>query len=239
MRYRSLTGLGLVPTLAALAVIALTVSAGNWQVRRAHQKEALQQRFDALRVQPPLRLGARKLDADAMDLRRVAVRGQWIPDKMVLLDNRVMHGFAGYHVYMPLRIENAQVCVLVNRGWIGAAPDRSILPLVVTPAGTVTVEGLGRAAKGGAFQLAEDRSAGKVWQTISVERYAQWANLDLQPIVIEQSNGADDGLTRAWELPFFGIEKHRGYAFQWYALAVLTVVLYIGFSLRRARRFND
>jgi surfeit locus 1 family protein len=228
-----------VPALAAVAVIAVTVSLGNWQMRRAQQKEALQQRFDAVSKEPPVNLGAGKVDAEQLDLRRVTVRGTWLADDMVLLDNRVHHGVAGYHVLMPLRIEGAQVCVVVNRGWVGASPDRAQLPQVPTPTGVVTVEGVSRVARGGAFQLEKDSSTGRVWQTLSIERFRDWSKLDVQPIVVEQTSPADDRLIREWAVPYFGIDKHRGYAFQWYALAAVTAVLYLGLSLRGAKRRSE
>jgi surfeit locus 1 family protein len=98
------------------------------------------------------------------------------------------------------------------------------------------VDGLSKAPRGNAFQLAHDSSTGKVWQNVSVERFQDAFKLDLQPIIVEQASAADDGLVREWERPDFGIEKHRGYAFQWYSLAALTAVLYAVFSLRGAKK---
>ncbi|HWR87335.1 MAG TPA: hypothetical protein VN277_02820, partial [Acidiferrobacterales bacterium] len=49
--------------------------------------------------------------------------------------------------------------------------------------------------------------------------------LDLQPVLVQQTSVADDALVREWERPDLGIDKHRGYALQWYALAALTAVL--------------
>jgi len=225
-----------VPTLATVAMIALTVSLGNWQIRRGHDKEALQQRFDALGKEPPVDLGVAKVDASVLDLRRVRARGTWLPDYLVLLDNRVRHGVPGYHVFMPLQLEGSKLSVLVNRGWVAASPERSHLPDIPTPQGVVTVEGLSKAPRGKTFELAPDSSTGKVWQNVTIERFRDASKLDLQPIVVEQTNTADDGLVREWERPEFGVEKHRGYAFQWYSLAVLTVALYVVLSLRGAKK---
>jgi hypothetical protein len=38
----------------------------------------------------------------------------------------------------------------------------------------------------------------------------------------------DDGLVRSWIEPSEGVDKHRGYAFQWFLLAALCVVLAVG-----------
>lgn len=205
-------------------------------MRRGHEKEVLQERFDALGKEPPVDLGAVKVDASVLDLRRVRARGRWLPEDMVLLDNRVHHGVPGYHVFMPLQLEGSKLSALVNRGWVAALSERSHLPTIPTPQGVVTVDGLGKAPRGKAFELAHDSSTGKVWQNISVERFHDAFNLDLQPIIVEQTSAADDGLVREWERPDFGIDKHRGYALQWYSLAAVTAVLYAVLSLRGAKK---
>lgn len=226
----------LLPTLAAVAVIALTISLGNWQIRRGHEKAVLQERFDTLGKEPPVDLGGVLVDASVLDLRRVRARGRWLPEEMVLLDNRVHHGVPGYYVFMPLQLEGSKVNVLVNRGWVAALSERSHLPTITTPQGVVTVDGLSRAPRGKVFELAQDSSSGKVWQNISVERFHDAFKLDLQPIIVEQTSSAGDGLVREWERPDFGIDKHRGYAFQWYSLAALTAVLYAVLSLKGAKK---
>jgi cytochrome oxidase assembly protein ShyY1 len=52
--------------------------------------------------------------------------------------------------------------------------------------------------------------------------------------VIEQHSDLPDGLARDWPPHDLGIEKHQGYALQWYSLAALAVVLLIVLSFRRA-----
>ena len=46
----------------------------------------------------------------------------------------------------------------------------------------------------------------------------------------------DDGLVRDWPDPGSGVEKHLGYAFQWYALAVLAAGLWARFVLFGRRK---
>jgi len=45
----------------------------------------------------------------------------------------------------------------------------------------------------------------------------------------------DDGLVRDWPAPDFGVEKHRIYMLQWYALAALAAGLWLLFFVRRWR----
>jgi surfeit locus 1 family protein len=225
--------LRLVPTLAAAAMIALTVALGNWQSGRAREKEALQQRLDAVSREAPVHLGAAAADAAALDLRRVVGRGEWQPERMVLHDNRTRRGQPGYHVLMPLKLEGGNMHVLVNRGWVAAARDRSVLPQIATPDGTVGVEGIARVPGDKVFELAREAQPGRVWQNVTLQRFRDWSGLQLQPVVLQQTNDASDGLVREWDRPDLGIDKHRGYALQWYSLAGLTAVLLLVLSLKR------
>jgi cytochrome oxidase assembly protein ShyY1 len=59
----------------------------------------------------------------------------------------------------------------------------------------------------------------------------------IQPFLIQQENeGApDDGLIREWAPPDLGVERHYGYAFQWFALSALILILYLITHVRRNR----
>lgn len=154
----------------------------------------------------------------------------------MLLDNKLHRGRAGYHVVQPLRIVEAAAGeprhVLVNRGWIESGPRRDVLPAVRTPKGEIGIEGVKLAHFPRAYDAGAP-AAGAVWQNVTVEAFAGWSKLRLVPYVIEQHSAADDGLAREWPRPDLGIEKHASYAVQWYALAVLAVVLFLVLSFRR------
>ena len=75
---------------------------------------------------------------------------------------------------------------------------------------------------------------GNVWQNLTLERYRRAVPIALQPVVIQQESALDDGLAREWDPPDLGIDKHYGYAFQWFALAVTILVIYLVTHVRRS-----
>lgn len=164
-------------------------------------------------------------------LPRVAVEGEFVPRYTVYLDNRTRRGRAGYEIVTPLRLSSSSY-VLVNRGWIEAGKTRDVLPEVKTPAGEVRIEGL--ELKNFPRVLAVGApAAGRLRQSLDVASYAAETGLGLQPRVIEQHSDIGDGLARDWPPHDAGIEKHEGYALQWYSLAALAVVLAIVLSFRK------
>lgn len=225
-----------VTTLAAAAGIAVTLALANWQLDRAHEKQELATRLEALARDPPVSLSAAEVKAEDVQWRQVTARGRFEPKHAVFLDNRVRHGVAGYHVVMPLAIGGGDRYVLVNRGWIAGTLDRSRLPRVRTPEGTVEITGLAVTPSGRFLELSSKVAEGNVWQNLTLERYRQAVPITLQPVVIQQESALDDGLTREWDPPDLGINKHYGYAFQWLALAVTILVFYLVTHVRRGSR---
>lgn len=227
----------LVVTLAAAAAAALALAAAYWQLGRAHEKERLAARLEALAREPAVPLTAAEAKAEDLEWRRVTASGRFAPSYGVFIDNRIRRGVAGYHVVMPLELGSksggGSRYVLVNRGWIAGSPDRARLPEVTTPGGTVQISGLAVVPSRRFLELSANVSDGKVWQNLTLERYRAAFPLAVQPIVIQQESPLDDGLAREWDPPDLGINKHYGYAFQWLALAATVLVFYLVTHVRR------
>ena len=220
--------------VAALLAIALTARLGWWQLDRARQKLDLQAAMDAELALPPL--VNRDLGDPGQLHRRVALTGQWLPQHTVWLDNRPMDGRAGFYVVTPLRLSGRGEVVLVQRGWAPRDPaQRTHLPRIVTPAGEVEVVGRLAASPSRLYELG-DGASGAIRQNLEPAALAVETGLSLLPLTVVQTEGAaGDGLLRHWPAPDLGLHKHYGYAFQWFALSALTLILYVWFQLLRPR----
>jgi surfeit locus 1 family protein len=154
---------------------------------------------------------------------------------LVLLDNKLYRGRPGYEVVQPLRLDSGRH-VVVNRGWIASAPMRDQLPEIRTPAGEITLTGVRLQRFPQAYEPQLAAPEGKIWQNVTLERFAAWSGLALEPYVVEQYAGADDGLVRDWPRAGAGVEVHESYALQWYSLAVLSVAMFVALNFKRAKR---
>lgn len=161
----------------------------------------------------------------------MTVEGEFLPRHTIYLDNRTRRGKAGYEVVTPLRLRSASH-VLVNRGWVEAGKTRDVLPEVKTPPSEVRIEGLELKNFPRILALGA-RSTGKVRQSLDIAAYAAETGLKLEARVIEQHSDTGDGLARDWPPPDAGVEKHEGYALQWYSLAALAVILALVLSFRK------
>lgn len=232
--------------LAALAGMAATASLGRWQLSRAAEKEALQARIDERMRQPALDgrtlLAPASTDAQqqqALVHRAVQLQGQWLPEHTVYLDNRQMQGRPGFFVLTPFRLADSNAVVLVQRGW---APrnfqDRMQLPPVQTPAGPVQVTGRVAAPPSRLYEFEGGDSAkgsSRIRQNLDLAAFGAETGLALAPLTVLQTGAAGEGLLRDWPVIGAGVDKHYGYAFQWFGLCGLIALLYVWFQI--VRRF--
>ena len=220
----------LIVLIAAVLACALTARLGFWQLDRADQKLALKARMDARAQLPPLGNADLQAGSEALD-RRVLLRGQWLADRTVWLDNRPLDGRAGFFVVTPLVLDGGAQTILVQRGWLPRnSQDRTALSPLLTPSGTVEVEGRLAATPSHVFEFSSAAS-GLIRQNLDSAAYAQEIARPLLPWTVWQSGAAEGGLKRDWPAPDLGLQKHYGYAFQWFALCALILGLYVWFQL--------
>lgn len=217
-------------TLAALLVAGGTFSLGQWQLRRAAQKEAVQAAIEDKKSLAPL--DARSLSATENLVgeihRQAMLQGVWETAHTVYLDNRPMGGRSGFWVVTPLRLQPTGQVVLVQRGW---APrdfaDRARLPQVLTPAGMVSVQGRIAPPPSKLYEF-EGMDRGTLRQNLDLSAFRLETGLPLlEQVSLLQTGPPSEGLLREWAAPNLGVDKHYGYAFQWFALCGLVLLLYL------------
>ena len=246
---------GAVVLAATLVGVLVTANLGAWQLRRAAQKIEAQRTLDANAALPPAGAADWPIAAPVVSAaaapasgaalsrpwpigRRVRLRGRWVPSAAVYLENRPMDGRVGFVLVMPLRLEGRPDAVLVQRGWLPRdAADRTRLLPVATTDGPVEIAGRIAPPPARLYEFAPS-SAGSIRQNLDPAPFAVETGLALQPGSVQQLDpvaGRRDELLRDWPLPAVDVQKHYGYAVQWFALAALMTGLYVWFQLVRPR----
>jgi surfeit locus 1 family protein len=219
-------------------LIVLGIVLGMWQLNRAQYKRDLTQAMQT-QASLPILSGDRaaRIAPDTKDLhRRVQLRGRWMHDATLFWDNRQMGGKNGFIVLTPLRLEGSDAIVLVQRGWVQRNfLDRTQVPKVETPQGLVDVEGqiapfpARRIALGGT-------ESGPIWQNPDISEYRSRYGDGFANISVRLTSGTADGLLRDWSAPDDGVDKHVGYAFQWFTLSAVVAIYFLWFQI--VKRFR-
>lgn len=233
-------------TLAALLVAALTFSLGQWQLRRAAQKQALMLAIEAQSNEAILKAADLVTFKNLQEVvhRRATLKGVWRADHTVFLDNRQMNGKTGLLAVTPLVLDGTGQVILVQRGWVlRNFANRAALPDIQTPAGPVTVRGRLAPPPSKLYEF-KGADTGRIRQNIDIAAFSSEIAVPLMSISMVQTGPANEGLLRDWAAPNVGIDKHYGYAFQWFGLCALLVGLYAWFQIinpwrvKRKNSFN-
>ena len=125
--------LRLVPSAIVIALTAVLVGLGLWQLDRAAEKEALAAMFadDA---------PYRSLDDvdDAVPFQRIEARGRLETERQVLIDNMFLDGRPGLYAITAFRYANDEPLLIVNRGWIARPSANEAKPDLVVAGDTVS-----------------------------------------------------------------------------------------------------
>lgn len=229
----------LIPFVAAAIAVAIGLSLGQWQTRRAAEKIAIEQKIQERQAAPALQLIDTTPNPDDIEFRHLSVKGEFLRDWPIYLDNRPHDGVAGFYLLMPFKVADSQLHILVARGWIPRnVADRTKMPAIVTPGGQLQIEGVVRRDIGHVMQLGEVDAPRPhaIVQNLDVAGFAAASGLQMSPMVLEQLTDTGDGLVRDWPVPSTGVDKHRGYAFQWYGLAAMAFIFFVVTGIRRGTK---
>lgn len=223
---------------AALLGISVTMELGFWQLSRAAEKRALQQAIDQRAAQPPVdnaALAGATMASHGMH-RRVNLSGRWLGQYTVYLDNRQMDGKPGFFVLTPLQLDGvSRTVVMVQRGWVPRDfINRTALPELPQTGEVVLIEGRIAPPPSKLYEF-ESQARGNIRQNLDLAGFAQETDLPLADYSVLQTGPQGDGLRRDWAPIQTGVAKHHGYAFQWFALGALILVLFVWFQI--VRRF--
>jgi surfeit locus 1 family protein len=251
------------PTLVGVTVtlicIPLFIKLGLWQYNKAQQKQAIHEAYDQAKLDQAMKFPLGVVDSKAVTVddwkyKKVTVQGVYETKYQFLLDNQVEGDRVGYHVITPLKIDNTNEYVLINRGWILGKDRHTDLPVFSTPAGKQTLTGQIWVPSKKIFTLEspEDLSSAaaksgnkpwqEVWQNMSIEKYKRSVPFVVSELAVKLDQDSHaGGFVRNWQIPAERITTNLGYAYQWFgfALAALLIFFYVGTTKVRSENNAD
>lgn len=252
-----MSGFRLKLTLLVTALFPLLTGLGVWQLSRFQEKRNLEQIYESRQSMSPVSIAVAGQYEDPLYLP-VNVSGHFVADQYFLLDNQVFQGRAGYELIMPFITDEGQ-WLWVNRGWLPAG-DREQMPAVHTDSERLMLSGILYQPLGKAFLLSDElwlEPSGQDWpkriQAIDFARMAlalsQYVKNDVKkhvktevplfmpsfmPSIMVVLNKPQPGAEQYRPVMMnVRSEKHLGYAFQWFAMALVLAGLY-GYHMVRS-----
>jgi len=209
--------------------LPLLLVLGFWQLQRADEKQAILNQYQTNRQLPPV-IEIQTLDFSQDQQYRLAwIRGELDNNRAIILDNRVKSGRPGYEILHAVDVPGSDQKLLLNRGWVAADLDRTILPDFPSLTGNNQLRGYLYQTLEGGYQLDDrvttiaDRPTRVGW--ITVERAEQLFGQPFYPYQLRLDQDSPGALLTGWPTVSVRPEKHIAYAVQWFAMALTLSIL--------------
>ena len=226
-------------TLLTVALLALLVSLGRWQLHRAAEKRVL---FDSFAAGSG---ATRALDLETPKLPRysqVEAAGHYDDTRQILIDNMINADRAGYFVITPFSLQGGG-WVLVNRGWIPLGKSRADRPAIPVAGDPRRIRGRADNLPSPGIRLGKPAALAPPYPVVAnfptqpdiaqLFKESQWTPA-ADSILLDPAEA--DGFVRNWGPPGFPPIRHIGYAVQWFGLALALAVIYVVTNFRRTQR---
>lgn len=213
--------------LLCLCLFPLLIALGFWQLDRAAEKQRILNQYNANQQASPAGVEALRSESN-LQYRSAWLEGELDASRRIILDNRVANGKPGYEILEALTVAGIEQKILVNRGWVPASLDRSILPQIEAVKGQVQFRGALYQTLGG-YRLDDGITQVAQWPArvgwISAERAETLFGEGFFPYQLRLDQDSPGALQTGWATVTVQPSKHTGYAVQWFAMALVLLIM--------------
>ncbi len=236
-------------TLLVIAMVALFIRLGFWQLDRLAQRRAFNARVAAQWQKTPFDIVKNDVPADlsGMEYRRVAATGNFDYSRQIVLKEQLRNDSPGVILITPL-VFGKDRAVLVARGWVPYnQSDPKFWPQFEEPAGSPVIGLIQKSQKLPSGQEPSIPATPQTgWFYINIKAIQPQMPYQLLPFFILQLPEPDRPYNKlpARDDPITLDEgPHFGYAIQWYTFAVVLGIGYLFFihydEKRRQQQSDD
>ena len=209
---------------------------GSWQLDRAEEKRFLKNQLEERKSQSAEIFSWEMLDDHAQSLSQlpVQVTGKFLPESRVFFTHRIRLARVGSDVVEPVLLSDGSGAVLVNRGWTQQNISNHNSSLNTAQLGELTFTGKVYVTQDKALPISPQNLEGP-WplklRTVQVEglveKVSDRLGISVFPYLVRIDASQPGALQANWpELKIRSV-GHIGYALQWFAMALVTLVVFV------------
>lgn len=207
LRRRDLAG-----AIVALAIAAVFIRLGFWQLHRLAERKAQNAVIAAARAQPPVELPEHNFRADVVRDRRAHARGTYDYVHERVWKGRTYDGAPGVALLTPLRLADGSA-VFVDRGWVPSPDAMHVDAIRYREGDSADVTGLA---------LPAPRDRGDV-DPPALQDSLPYAVLAIVIQLNDSTTPHPTGLKR-WRPPALDNGPHLSYAIQWFSFGAIVII---------------
>ena len=206
----------------AIIFTPITFSLGLWQIERAAEKDNIIEKFNELQNNPHKPINTEEKYAN---WEPISSYGEFTQN-IILEDNALLDGQAGYKVYQYFRFEENSG-VFVNRGFVARGRLKNEVPDITTPSGQFLIKGSALYKNSNAFVKNIEESDKRIIQEFNIglisNVYPELRADNIRPYIFNLDKN-DQFKFKEIEKPInMSSDKHIGYAIQWILLSIVSL----------------
>ena len=227
----------LVPSILILATMAFLVSLGFWQLDRADQKRTIEASIQKANT-GVVELIVNQNELLNKEYYEVRLQGSYISDKQFIYDNQIVDQASGYYVLTPFVLTGQSNAIMINRGfipWNGRRDQLADIAVDYAPR-EIKIQ-VSKPIKRIELKTSDISNQFPVLiQAIDFDVIEEISSTSFVRVMGLLDPSSDDGFVRKWE-PYTGsIEKHIGYAIQWFLMALVLGIIGIRIGLKQRKK---
>ena len=227
----------LVPSILILATMAFLVSLGFWQLDRADQKRTIEASIQKANA-GVVELIVNQNELLNKEYYEVRLQGSYISDKQFIYDNQIVDQASGYYVLTPFVLTGQSNAIMINRGFIPWNGRRDQLADIAVDSASREIKiQVSKPIKRIELKTSDISNQFPVLiQAIDFDVIEEISSTSFVDVIGLLDPSSDDGFVRKWE-PYTGsIEKHIGYAIQWFLMALVLGIIGIRIGLKQRKK---
>ena len=227
----------LVPSILILATMAFLVSLGFWQLDRADQKRTIEASIQKANT-GVVELIVNQNELLNKEYYEVRLQGSYVGDKQFIYDNQIIDQASGYYVLTPFVLTGQSNAIMINRGFIPWNGRRDQLDDIAVDSTYREIKiQVSRPIKRIELKTSDISNQFPVLiQAIDFDVIEEISSTNFVDVIGLLDPSSDDGFVRKWE-PYTGsIEKHIGYAIQWFLMALVLGIIGIRIGLKQRKK---
>ena len=226
-----------IPAFLIIATLVLLITLGFWQLDRADEKRAIEDQIANANAGDVELITSLDL-LSGKEYYHVLLRGSYIEDRQFIYDNQIVDQIPGYYVLTPFVLKGDSRAILINRGFIPWNGRRDqIADIDIAEKITEVKVQISKPVKRIELKTSQiKRDFPVLIQALDLAEMSAIASLDFANIVGLLSPESENGFVRKWE-PYTGsIERHIGYAIQWFLMALVLSIIGVLLALKQRKK---
>jgi len=233
----------IVPSIVTLAFLVLLIWLGNWQLGRAEYKYNDRELRSSIDTSKTLNLKADMDKTKDVLARHVVIKGSFDDKHVAFVANIKYKGRPGFFVLVPMKFAGSDMHILVLRGWTKQLRQFNVIPKVKSPSNVQReLEAIVDKPPVVGIKKGQPDEGYAQWPKIityvDVAWYESKLGVKFLPYVLREKGESTVGIIRDWaSFPAASLtmppEKHTSYAFQWFSLAAVLLIIYLVVNSKR------